>query len=99
MKRDRLNTVQTLQRDISLNRNRQRIGNLEEILLDGQSKLKNGQMMGRTRGNRIVNVRCPENLLGRLIPIRITGATANSLMGEPLLDKFDLKSQLEGDMA
>jgi tRNA-2-methylthio-N6-dimethylallyladenosine synthase len=82
-----------------LNRNRQRIGSLEEILLDGQSKLKNGQMMGRTRGNRIVNVRCPENLLGRLIPIRITGATANSLMGEPLLDKFDLKSQLEGDMA
>ena len=99
VKRDRLNTVQTLQREISLNRNRQRIGNLEEILLDGQSKLKNGQMMGRTRGNRIVNVRCPENLRGRLIPIRITGATANSLMGEPLSDKFDLKSQLEGDMA
>ena len=99
VKRDRLNTVQTLQREISLNKNRQRIGNLEEILLDGQSKLKNGQMMGRTRGNRIVNVRCPANLLGRLIPVRITGATANSLMGEPLLDKFDLKSQLEGDMA
>jgi tRNA-2-methylthio-N6-dimethylallyladenosine synthase len=99
VKRDRLNTVQTLQREISLNRNRQRIGNLEEILLDGQSKLKNGQMMGRTRGNRIVNVRCPAKLLGRLIPVRITGATANSLMGEPLLDKFDLKSQLEGDMA
>ena len=99
VKRDRLNTVQTLQREISLNRNRQRIGNLEEILLDGQSKLKNGQMMGRTRGNRIVNVRCQANLLGRLIPVRITGATANSLMGEPLLDKFDLKSQLEGDMA
>ena len=99
VKRDRLNTVQTLQREISLNRNRQRIGSLEEILLDGQSKLKNGQMMGRTRGNRIVNVRCPANLLGRLIPVRITGATANSLMGEPLSDKFDLKSQLEGDMA
>ena len=37
--------------------------------------------------------------MGRLIPIRITGATANSLLGEPLSDKFDLKSQLEGDMA
>jgi tRNA A37 methylthiotransferase MiaB len=56
-------------------------------------------MMGRTRGNRIVNVRCAANLLGRLIPVRITGATANSLMGEPLSDKSDLKSQLEGDMA
>ena len=99
VKRDRLNAVQMLQREISLNRNRQRIGNLEEILLDGQSKLKNGQMMGRTRGNRIVNVRCPENLLGRLLPVRITGATANSLMGEPLSDKFDSNSQLEGDMA
>ena len=68
-------------------------------MVDGQSKLKNGQMMGRTRSNRIVNVSGPENLVGRFVPVRITGATANSLIGELLSDKSDVNSQLEGDMA
>jgi tRNA-2-methylthio-N6-dimethylallyladenosine synthase len=82
VKSQRLQAVQTLQRQISLARNRQRIGKLEEILIDGISRLKNGQIMGRTRGNRIVNVIASENLIGQLLPVRITGATANSLIGE-----------------
>ena len=69
-------------------------------MVDGRSKLKNGQVMGRTRGNRIVNVIGPENLVGRLLPVRITGATANSLIGEAFSDTSYLNSQLlEGDMA
>jgi tRNA-2-methylthio-N6-dimethylallyladenosine synthase len=99
VKRDRLNIVQTLQREISLTKNRQRIGDAEEILVDGPSKLKNGQVMGRTRSNRIVNVIGPENLAGRLLPVRITGATATSLLGEAFSDTAYSKSQLEGDMA
>jgi tRNA-2-methylthio-N6-dimethylallyladenosine synthase len=82
IKKARLAEVQTLQREISLNKNRRRIGNVEEILVDGPSRLKNGQLMGRTRGNRIVNVAGPEGLAGRLVPVQITGATANSLIGE-----------------
>lgn len=96
-KKERLSRVQTLQRGISLSNNRRRIGRIEEILVDGPSKLKNGQVMGRTRGNRIVNVAGCENLAGRLIPVRITGATANSLLGEVMSDS--LNSQQEGDMA
>ena len=99
VKRDRLNIVQTLQREISLTKNRQRIGDAEEILVDGPSKLKNGQVMGRTRSNRIVNVIGPENLAGRLLPVRITGATATSLLGEAFSDTAYSNSQLEGDMA
>jgi tRNA-2-methylthio-N6-dimethylallyladenosine synthase len=85
-KKERLSRVQTLQRGISLSNHRRRIGRIEEILVDGPSKLKNGQVMGRTRGNRIVNVAGSENLAGRLIPVRITGATANSLLGEVMFD-------------
>jgi tRNA-2-methylthio-N6-dimethylallyladenosine synthase len=96
-KKERLSRVQTLQRGISLSNNRRRIGRIEEILVDGPSKLKNGQVMGRTRDNRIVNVAGSENLGGRLIPVRITGATANSLLGEVMSDSLD--SQQEGDMA
>ena len=99
IKKERLTCVQALQRGISLAKNRRCIGNVEEILVDGPSRLKNGQVMGRTRSNRIVNVVGPNDLIGRLIPVRITGATANSLIGEVLSDKAELNSQLERDRA
>jgi tRNA-2-methylthio-N6-dimethylallyladenosine synthase len=82
IKKDRLKAVQALQRSISLEKNRKRIGGIEEILIEGNSRLRNGQLMGRTRGNRIVNVRGAESLIGTFQTVRITGATANSLIGE-----------------
>jgi tRNA-2-methylthio-N6-dimethylallyladenosine synthase len=100
IKKERLIKVQTLQRGISLAKNRQRIGGTEEILVDGPSRLGNGQVMGRTRGNRIVNVAGPEKLVGRLVPVRVTGATATSLIGEMVSsDTSCFNSQQEGDMA
>ena len=99
VKKDRLIKVQTLQRELSLAKNRRCIGGIEEILVDGPSRLKNGQLMGRTRTNRIVNVIGPGNLVGRLTPVRITGATATSLIGEILPDTLSLNSQLERDRA
>ena len=84
VKRARLKRVQTLQQEISLAKNRQRIGELDEILVDGPSKLRNGQVMGRTRSNRIVNLAAPESLVGQIVSVRIASATANSLLGELL---------------
>ncbi len=97
VKRERLQRVQALQKEISLTKNRQKIGAIEEILVEGRSRLHNGQIMGRTRNNRIVNVVGPESLVGALVPVRVVGATANSLLGELLTAASD--SQLEGDLA
>jgi tRNA-2-methylthio-N6-dimethylallyladenosine synthase len=83
-KKDRLKRLQSLQQTISLRKNREKIGSIEEILVDGPAKLKNGQSMGRTRGNRIVNFAGSKELVGTLARVRITGATANSLLGELL---------------
>ena len=99
IKKERLTKVQMLQRRVSLAKNRRTIGNIDEILVDGPSRLGNGQMMGRTRSNRIVNVAGPEDLIGRLLSVRITGATANSLIGEVLSDKSKMNSELERDRA
>jgi tRNA-2-methylthio-N6-dimethylallyladenosine synthase len=99
IKKARLNEVQRLQREISLGKNRQRIGIVEEILVDGQSRLGNGQLMGRTRANRIVNVIGRENLIGSLLPVRIIGATANSLVGEALRAEQVSEFQSQGEMA
>jgi tRNA-2-methylthio-N6-dimethylallyladenosine synthase len=99
IKKARLNEVQRLQGEISLGKNRQRIGIVEEILVDGKSRLGNGQLMGRTRANRIVNVIGRENLIGSLLPVRIIGATANSLVGEALRAEHVSEFQSQGEMA
>jgi tRNA-2-methylthio-N6-dimethylallyladenosine synthase len=98
IKKDRLKEVQNLQREISLKKNRERIGKLEEILVDGKSRL-NGQMMGRTRSNRIVNLTGEETLVGCLLSVRIVGATANSLLGEIVTTEHVSGFQSEGEVA
>lgn len=98
-KKDRLQRVLSLQQRIALENNRKKIGSVEEILIEGNSKLKNGQMMGRTRTNRIVNVTGAGVLIGSTILVRITGATANSLIGEQLTPARFCNSQIEGEMA
>ena len=97
VKKDRLKKVQTLQREISLAKNRHRIGVWEEVLVDGPSKLKAEQVMGRTRANHIVNLTGSTQLVGEFVQVRITGATANSLLGEPMCANAAIGSQQEGD--
>jgi tRNA-2-methylthio-N6-dimethylallyladenosine synthase len=99
VKRSRLQEVQNLQREISFRKNRERIGDVEEIFVDGKSRLRNGQMMGRTRTNRIVNLMGQETLVGSLLPVRIIGATANSLIGEELTVERVSDFRSEGEMA
>jgi tRNA-2-methylthio-N6-dimethylallyladenosine synthase len=99
VKKVRLTAVQSLQREITLDKNRRRIGKVEEILVEGRSRLKNGQMMGRTRGNRIVNAQGAESLIGTFQKVRISGATANSLIGEILTSPAQADIHTEGETA
>jgi len=82
VKRARLDKVLRLQAEISRRKNLARVGNVEEVLVDGIAKMGRGQMTGRTRANRIVNFSGPEDLSGKLVDVRISGAGANSLTGE-----------------
>jgi tRNA-2-methylthio-N6-dimethylallyladenosine synthase len=99
VKKERLTAVQSLQREIALEKNRKRIGSVEEILVEGSSRLKNGQMMGRTRGNRIVNAQGAGTLIGTFQKVRISGATANSLIGEFLTGPTQADIHTEGETA
>jgi tRNA-2-methylthio-N6-dimethylallyladenosine synthase len=99
VKKDRLKQVQDLQRGIGLAKNCGRVGDIDEVLVEGPAKLKVGQVMGRTRANRIVNLDADESFIGQIVAVRIAGATANSLLGELRCAKAALQSQLEGDRA
>lgn len=99
LKKARLQQVQALQENISLRKNRAKIGTVEEVLVEGKSKLKHAQVMGRARNNRIVNLNGSADWLGAFVPVRITGATAYSLVGESITNDPVLYSQARGEIS
>lgn len=82
VKRERLRTLQALQEEHTLQKNRARVGKREEILVEGVSRDGLEDMMGRTRGNRIVNFPGTTDLIGKIISVRIVDAFLHSLRGE-----------------
>jgi tRNA-2-methylthio-N6-dimethylallyladenosine synthase len=84
VKTERIVRLQEFQRKICLEKNRELIGTEQEVLVEGESAEGKGQLMGRTSTNRIVNFYGSSELKGKLIKIKITDATPNSLIGVPV---------------
>ena len=80
VKESRLARVLTLQKTITLQKNKGYLGTTQDILVDGFSK-KGGTLSGRTRGNKAVNVEAPAALIGSIIKVNITATGENSLFG------------------
>jgi tRNA-2-methylthio-N6-dimethylallyladenosine synthase len=97
-KKERLKQVQGVQQEISLRKNKDKIGRIEEVLIDGYSRLNKGQVMGRTRTNRIVNLMGRGDLIGQTVNARIIAATVNSLVGELTVRETTSEIQAQGEM-
>lgn len=80
-KQERLDRLQTMQRRMTLERSRSLIGSVQEVLVEGNSR-QEGQMFGRTSGNRVVNFPADPSLIGTMARVRIVEAFPNSLLGE-----------------
>ena len=84
-KQRRLAIVQEKQRSIQIRRNAERIGAVEEVLVEGRNQAL-GQWIGRTTDNHILNFThsdpAAENLLGRYLAVRVPRSGPNSLVGE-----------------
>jgi tRNA-2-methylthio-N6-dimethylallyladenosine synthase len=81
----RIVALQALQRDLQLERFRHAVGSVEDVLVDSVSRRRASEVAGRTAGSVIVNFRGPAEWLGRILPVRITEASPNSLRGEALV--------------
>ncbi len=81
VKTERIMRLQEFQKKVCLEKNRALIGTEQEVLVEGESANGNGQLMGRTSSNRIVNFYGDPELKGKIIKIKITDATPNSLIG------------------
>jgi tRNA-2-methylthio-N6-dimethylallyladenosine synthase len=82
MKQNRLSFLQEIQKGITLQKNQELEGRVEEVLVEGRSKQSAQDVTGRTRSNRIVNFEGDISLVGKLVHVRITKGYAHSLRGD-----------------
>lgn len=81
----RLAVLQTCQREIQTEAHAVLIGQTFEVHVEGKSRREN-QWTGHTSCHRVVNLTSSEpDLLGKYVPVKITSAGPNSLVGEHTL--------------
>lgn len=76
----RLEILQEKQKGIQTRRNSAYVGQILEVLADDRARSRY-KLAGRTSQNKIVNFDGPENLMGQIARVEITGFTPNSLKG------------------
>ncbi|AEB08732.1 tRNA (N6-isopentenyl adenosine(37)-C2)-methylthiotransferase MiaB [Desulfobacca acetoxidans] len=81
VKAERLARLRILQEELSLASNQRLVGQFKEVLVEGLSKQQNQQLCGRLRSNQVVNFDGPQDLIGRMVWVRIEKANLHSLGG------------------
>jgi len=79
-KRERIERLVELVQRIAAERNRERIGRFEEVLVEGASRTDSSLLRGRTRRNTTVNFSGSARA-GDLVRVEIEGATSTTLRG------------------
>ncbi|GHV30422.1 tRNA-2-methylthio-N(6)-dimethylallyladenosine synthase [Bacteroidia bacterium] len=78
----RLEEIIALQLELSLMRNKEDIGKIVEVLVEGFSKRSREQLFGRTSQNKVVIFNKEKYRVGDSVKVKITGASAATLFGE-----------------
>jgi len=81
----RLEEIIALQLELSLMRNREDIGKIREVVVEGFSKRSREQLFGRTSQNKVVIFDKGNHRVGDRVNIKITEASAATLFGEALI--------------
>ena len=80
VKRERIERLVEVVQHIAQERNQERIGRVEEVLVEGPSRTDLSVLRGRTRRNITVNF-AGSSAAGGLVDVRIEGATSTTLRG------------------
>ena len=83
VKRERMERLVDVVQRMAAGRNADRIGQVEEVLVEGPSRTDPTLLRGRTRRNTTVNF-AGEVAPGELVPVLIEGATSTTLRGRVL---------------
>lgn len=82
VKKRRLTEIIDLQQQISRENNAARVGNIEEVLIEGSSKKSEADWAGRTTRNTVVVFAKGNEKPGQLVRVLIKDSTAATLLGE-----------------
>lgn len=83
VKEDRLKRLNNQNKDNCLASNQKYIGREMEVLIDSFENHKGKNVItGRTRNNKIVHIPCDENMVGKFLTVKITGAKTWYIKGE-----------------
>jgi tRNA-2-methylthio-N6-dimethylallyladenosine synthase len=80
VKQDRIERLVEVVQRVAAERNRERIGGVDEVLVEGPSRTNPALLRGRTRRNTTVNF-LGDAGPGELVAVRIEGATSTTLRG------------------
>jgi len=80
-KKQRNNELLALQKKISHTKNKDMIGTKQEILVEGKSRMSDKELTGRTRNNTSCVFPGPDDLIGKLVCVQVTGASPFTLKG------------------
>jgi len=83
VKRDRIERLVEVVQRIARERNEERVGLAEQVLVEGPSRTETSLLRGRTRRNTTVNF-AGSAAAGDLVDVRIEGATSMTLHGSEL---------------
>ena len=78
----RLKVLQSLQGEYTLTRNQGSIDSIHEVLATGPSIRDPEELTGKSPHNKVVNFKGIHDIIGSVIPVRVTRANSNSLWGE-----------------
>lgn len=81
-KNARLRYLNSVINEVLEKRNQKYLGTTQEILVEGKSQRNERRLTGRTRGNRIVNFEGSNDLIGKLVKVKITQVKPWALFGK-----------------
>lgn len=84
VKTRRLNEIIELQSAISLERNRECVGNTYRVLIEGTSKRDSGSLFGRTSGNKVCVFPAGSHRPGEYADVKVESCTSATLLGHAI---------------
>jgi len=82
VKKQRLYRLNEILGQFSKESNESCIGQVLDVLVEGESKNNSEVLAGRTRTNKLVHLTGPKELIGKIVPVKITDAQTWYIKGE-----------------
>lgn len=81
IKHERFNRLVDLMNELSLKKNKDLEGQVVSVLVEGTSKTNEDILTGRTEGFKTLNFKGPKDIIGTIVPVRITEGKTFNLEG------------------